>query len=159
MNNGHEVAKRSCFVCHKLYGEGADVGPDLTGVGRSTLDALLHNIIDPNEVIGNGFENTEVELKDGSDHQRAALSRTRPTRLRLLASGPGRNLSPAATSRSRTVKPKIRTSQLSLMPEGLEQMPDADFRDLIWYSAQSAARQPPLDAGVAQGIAGRRERR
>src|SRR5207302_3767296 len=62
---GYEVAKRTCFVCHKLYGEGADVGPDLTGVGRSTLDALLHNIVDPNEVIGNGFENTEVELKDG----------------------------------------------------------------------------------------------
>src|SRR6185369_16783837 len=37
---GHEVAMRSCLVCHKLYGEGADVGPDLTGVGRSTLDAL-----------------------------------------------------------------------------------------------------------------------
>ena len=46
LSNGHEVAKKTCFVCHKLYGEGADVGPDLTGVGRSTLDALLHNVID-----------------------------------------------------------------------------------------------------------------
>src|SRR4030095_10552037 len=63
--NGYEVAKRTCFVCHKLYGEGADVGPDLTGVGRSSLESLLHNVIDPNEVIGAGFENTEVELKDG----------------------------------------------------------------------------------------------
>ena len=36
---GHEVAKRTCFVCHKLHGEGSDVGPDLTGVGRSTLAA------------------------------------------------------------------------------------------------------------------------
>src|SRR5205814_1864845 len=60
---GHEVAKRTCFVCHKLHGEGADVGPDLTGVGRSTLDALLHNVIDPNEVIGAGYETTEIELK------------------------------------------------------------------------------------------------
>src|SRR3989441_2194621 len=61
---GHEVALRACLVCHKLYGEGADVGPDLTGVGRSTLDALLHNVIDPNEVIGNGFENTEVRSEE-----------------------------------------------------------------------------------------------
>ena len=30
-------------------------------------------------------------------------------------------------------KPAIRTSELSLMPDGLEQMPDADFRNMIWY--------------------------
>ena len=30
-------------------------------------------------------------------------------------------------------KPSIRTSALSLMPDGLEQMPDADFRNLIWF--------------------------
>ena len=30
-------------------------------------------------------------------------------------------------------KPKIRTSQLSLMPEGLEVLPDKDFRDLILF--------------------------
>jgi hypothetical protein len=62
--NGYQLAKTACFVCHKLYGEGADVGPDLTGVGRSSLEALLHNVIDPNEVIGNGYESTEVTLHD-----------------------------------------------------------------------------------------------
>src|SRR5205807_7459030 len=43
---GHELAKKTCLICHKLNGEGAEVGPDLTGVGRSTLDALLANVID-----------------------------------------------------------------------------------------------------------------
>jgi len=33
----------------------------LTGVGRSSLDALLANVIDPNQVIGKGYENVEVE--------------------------------------------------------------------------------------------------
>ena len=65
LQSGHEIARKTCFVCHKLYGEGADVGPDLTGVGRSTLDALLANVIDPNQVIGKGYENVEVETKDG----------------------------------------------------------------------------------------------
>src|SRR5262249_20657908 len=32
LEKGHEVAKRTCLTCHKLHGEGADVGPDLTGV-------------------------------------------------------------------------------------------------------------------------------
>jgi putative heme-binding domain-containing protein len=129
---GHEVAKRTCFVCHKLHGEGADVGPDLTGVGRSTLDALLHNIIDPNEVIGNGFENTEVELKDGRTLN-GRIVEDSPTRLKLLASGPIEHIVAKTDIAVANGKPAIRTSELSLMPEALEQIPDKDFRDMIWY--------------------------
>jgi putative heme-binding domain-containing protein len=129
---GYEVAKRVCFVCHKLYGEGADVGPDLTGVGRSSLEALLHNIIDPNEVIGNGFENTEVELKDGRTLNGRIIENT-DTRLKLLASGPTEHLVSRSDIAIENGKPKVRTSDVSLMPEGLEQMPDEDFRNLIWY--------------------------
>jgi putative membrane-bound dehydrogenase-like protein len=129
---GHEVALRSCLVCHKLYGEGADVGPDLTGVGRSTLDALLHNVIDPNEVIGNGFENTEVELKDGRVLN-GRIVEDSPTRLKLVASGPTEHVIARSDIAMANGKPSIRTSELSLMPEGLEQMPDAEFRNLIWF--------------------------
>src|SRR4051812_48848384 len=62
---GHDLALKPCLVCHKMHGEGGEVGPDLTGVGRSTLDALLANVIDPNQVVGKGYENTAVETKDG----------------------------------------------------------------------------------------------
>jgi len=129
---GYEVAKRTCFVCHKLYGEGADVGPDLTGVGRSTLDALLHNIIDPNEVVGNGYGVTEVELKDGSTVSGRIVEET-PTRLKLVASGPTEHILAKSDIAQEGGKPKIRTSELSLMPEGLEAVSDADFRNMIWY--------------------------
>ncbi|HXG49072.1 MAG TPA: HEAT repeat domain-containing protein, partial [Methylomirabilota bacterium] len=132
LKNGHEVARRTCFVCHKLHGEGADVGPDLTGVGRSTLTALLHNIIDPNEVVGNGYGTTEVELKDGSSVSGRIVEDT-PTRLKLLASGPVEHIIARSDIAQENGQPKIRTSELSLMPEGLEAMPDKDFRDLIWY--------------------------
>ena len=130
--SGYEVARRTCFVCHKLYGEGADVGPDLTGVGRSTLDALLHNIIDPNEVVGNGYGTTEVELKDGSSVSGRIVEDT-PTRLKLVASGPTEHIIARSDIALENSKPKIRTSELSLMPEGLEAIPDKEFRDLIWY--------------------------
>lgn len=129
---GYEVAKRTCFVCHKLYGEGADVGPDLTGVGRSTLDALLHNIIDPNEVVGNGYGTTEVELKDGSSVSGRIVEET-PVRLKLVASGPTEHVLAKSDIAQEGGKPKIRTSELSLMPEGLEAIPDKDFRDMMWY--------------------------
>lgn len=129
---GHEVAKRTCFVCHKLHGEGSDVGPDLTGVGRSTLDALLHNIVDPNEVVGNGYGMTEVDLKDGSTVMGRIIEDT-PTRLKLLAAGPVEHLIAKSDIALENGQPKIRTSELSLMPEGLEAMPDKDFRDMVWY--------------------------
>ncbi|MST01230.1 MAG: dehydrogenase [Pedosphaera sp.] len=132
LKNGHEVAKKSCFVCHKLYTDGADVGPDLTGVGRSTLDALLHNVIDPNEVIGNGNEATEVELKDGTVLTGRVVEDA-PTRLKLLAAGPTEHVIAKSDIAVKDGKPKIRTLHSSLMPEGLEQMPDKDFRDLIWF--------------------------
>ena len=132
LKNGHEVAKRTCYVCHKLYNEGADVGPDLTGVGRSTIDALLQNVIDPNEVIGAGYESTEVELKDGSTVSGRVVEDT-DTRLKLVASGPMEHTIAKSDIKVVNGKPAIRKTTSSLMPEGLEQMPDKDFRDLIWF--------------------------
>lgn len=123
---GHEIAKKTCFVCHKLYGEGAEVGPDLTGVGRSTLDALLANIIDPNQVVGKGYENVQIETKDGRSLSGRLIEET-DSRIKLLSSGSKEDVVAKSDILSR------RVSELSVMPEGLEQMPDADFRNLISY--------------------------
>ncbi|MHB8522976.1 MAG: PVC-type heme-binding CxxCH protein [Limisphaerales bacterium] len=130
---GHELAKKTCFVCHRLYGEGADVGPDLTGVGRSTLDALLANVIDPNQVIGKGYENVEVETRDGRSVSGRLVEDT-TTHVKLLSAGPKEDV----VARSEIAS--IRVSEISVMPEGLEQMPDADFRNLVWF-----VMNPPQD--------------
>jgi putative heme-binding domain-containing protein len=151
--NGYEVTKRTCFVCHKLYGEGADVGPDLTGVGRSTLDALLHNIIDPNEVVGNGYGTTEVELKDGSSVSGRIVEDT-PTRLKLVASGPTEHVIARSDIALEAGKPKVRTSELSLMPEGLEAIPDKDFRDMMWYFLNPPAENRPWTPALRRELLG-----
>ena len=126
IEHGHEVAKKTCFVCHKLHGEGAEVGPDLTGVGRSTLDALLANVIDPNQIIGTGYENVFVETKDERSLS-GRLIENSDTRIKLLSAGPKEE----TVAKSDIASMKI--SDSSVMPEGLEQMPETDFRDLIWY--------------------------
>jgi putative heme-binding domain-containing protein len=123
---GHELAKKTCLVCHKLLGEGAEVGPDLTGVGRSSLEALLANVIDPNQVIGKGYENVLIETKDGRSLSGRVIENT-DSRVKLLSSGPKEEV--VAKSDIETMK----VSELSVMPEGLEQMPDADFRNLVLY--------------------------
>jgi putative heme-binding domain-containing protein len=129
---GREVTRQNCLVCHRLHDEGADVGPDLTGVGRSSLDALLHNIIDPNEVIGSGYESTEIELKDGRVVTGRIIEDT-PSRIRLVAVGPVEHVIARNDIAVVDGALAIYRSELSLMPEGLEQIPDADFRNMIWY--------------------------
>jgi putative heme-binding domain-containing protein len=124
LEKGHELAKKTCFVCHKLYGEGADVGPDLTGVGRSTLDALLANVIDPNQIVGKGYENVEVETKDGRTISGRLVEDTE-SRIKLISAGPKEDVIAKSDIASK------RVSDLSVMPEGLENMPDDDFRNLI----------------------------
>ncbi|MBN8246015.1 MAG: HEAT repeat domain-containing protein [Verrucomicrobia bacterium] len=123
---GQEIARKTCLVCHKLHGEGADVGPDLTGVGRSSLEALLHNVVHPNEIIGEGYENVEVETYDGRQLS-GRLVENNDLRVRLLNAGPAETVIPKSEIR------QMHATENSMMPEGLEQMPDSDFRNLIWY--------------------------
>jgi putative heme-binding domain-containing protein len=123
---GHEVAKRTCFICHKLHGEGADIGPDLTGVGRSSLDALLANVINPNEIIGAGYEQVEVETHDDQFFS-GRMTENTANHVKLVVAGPSETVIDKSQVKTLTV------TEFSAMPEGLEQMPDADLRNLIWY--------------------------
>src|SRR6185503_17909137 len=97
-----------------------------TGVGRSTLDALLANVIDPNQIIGRGYELVEAELKDGRTVS-GRLADENESRIRLLSAGPKEDIL------ARSDIANLRVSQLSLMPEGLEQMLDDDFRNLMAF--------------------------
>jgi len=95
-------------------------------VGRYTLDALLANVIDPNQVVGKGYENVEVETKDGRSVSGRLVEDT-DTRVKLLSAGPKEEVV------ARSDIEKMRVTEMSVMPEGLEQMPDADFRNLIMF--------------------------
>ena len=144
---GHEVAKKVCFTCHKLHGEGADIGPDLTGVGRSSLDALLANIIDPNQIIGAGYEMVEVTTKDDRSVSGRLVENT-DTRVRLLSAGPKEDVV------AKSDIARLRVSELSVMPEGLEQMPDGDFRNLIAYLLNPPGDKAPFSWRNDSGGAG-----
>lgn len=136
--NGREAALKTCLNCHKLHGEGAEVGPDLTGVGRSSLDALLANIIDSNQIVGRGYENVEVETKDGRSVS-GRLVEDSETRVKLLSAGPKEEVI------SRGDIASIRVSEVSVMPEGLEQMPDEEFRNLVWYILNPPEDKKPME--------------
>jgi len=62
---GEAVFKKVCAQCHKMYGEGVDVGPDITRNGRNSYDQLLSNVFDPSLVIGASYRAYTVATKEG----------------------------------------------------------------------------------------------
>lgn len=124
--NGKLMFTATCMVCHEFHGGGQKVGPDLIGSGRSNLDALLVNVIDPNQIIGNGYENITVSTKDGRTLAGRIVEDT-PGHVKLLGAGG------AAQIVSRDQIATLTNTKQSLMPMGFGNLPDTAFRDLIWY--------------------------
>ena len=130
-SQGRAVFQTACANCHRLYGSGGAIGPDLTGAGRSNLDYLLSNMIDPSAVVNKDFRMSVVVLSDGrilngilisQDKQRVVLQ-TIKERLTLPADEVD----------------EISPTLLSPMPEGLLQPLQPDqVRDLISYLMTNA---------------------
>jgi putative membrane-bound dehydrogenase-like protein len=136
-DHGRAVFGRLCASCHRLFDQGGDVGPDLTGADRFNADYILENVLDPSASVGKDHTLTTVGTKDG----------------RLVA-GILREQTPSAlviqTATERITLPRddveeIKSSNISMMPEGqLEPLSPEEVRDLFAYLA---ATQPVAAAG------------
>ncbi|SKA98036.1 putative membrane-bound dehydrogenase domain-containing protein [Prosthecobacter debontii] len=115
-----------CSACHTLYGEGGKVGPDLTGSGRSNIDYLLENIVDPSGVVSADYRMSILTLKDGRVLSGVISKQTdRTLTLRLMTE---------ETTVEKSEIAKQDTSPVSMMPEGLLMAFQPDqIRDLIAY--------------------------
>ena len=55
-----------CVRCHKVNGNGGEVGPELSGIGKKhPREYLLESIVAPNQAIAQGFESVVVATNDG----------------------------------------------------------------------------------------------
>ena len=61
----HTKAAAECQRCHKLDGQGGEVGPPLNGVGKQTREYLLESIVLPNKAIAKGYESVLITTLDG----------------------------------------------------------------------------------------------
>ena len=56
----------SCLRCHKVRGEGGEVGPDLSEVAsKQKREYLLESIVEPSKEIAKGFESVTISTNDG----------------------------------------------------------------------------------------------
>lgn len=126
LRSGRAVFQSTCANCHRLFGAGGTIAPDLTGSGRHNLDYLLSNIIDPSAVVNKDFRMSILRLTDGrilnglvtsQDDDRVVLQ-TAKEKLTLM--------------KNEIDEQKLTT--LSPMPDGILQPLQPDqIRDLLAY--------------------------
>jgi putative heme-binding domain-containing protein len=132
---GRVIFGAVCAACHKLYGEGHTLGPDLTGSGRHDIGYLIENIADPSAVVAAENLLTVLTLKDGrvlNGLLRAQTERTVTVRMMEQE-----------TRIDRAAIAKQEQLPVSMMPEGLlTALTDDQVRHLIAYLQTTA--QVPL---------------
>jgi putative heme-binding domain-containing protein len=119
--------KVACSSCHTIGMEGANVGPDLTGIGaiRSGHD-LLEAIVFPSASFVPGHEVFNV---DTANDRLSGVMRSQSREAVVLITGPkGEVRIPRSLVRS------ITPSKVSLMPEGLdESLTKSEMTDLLAF--------------------------
>ena len=124
---GHVIFQKNCGICHRMYDEGSDVGPDLTHANRKDRDYLLVSIVDPSTVVRAEHMGYVIDTTDGQVLTGLIAEQT-PSAVTL------KNASNVRTAVERSKIKQMRESPVSLMPEELiTKMKPQEVRDLFAY--------------------------
>jgi putative heme-binding domain-containing protein len=124
---GKLAFQKTCASCHKLDGAGHEVGPDLAALRNRGADAILLALLDPNREVNPQYVNYSLRTLDGSVATGIIAAETATSVTLRRAEGVSESILRADID-------ELRSSGLSLMPEGLEkQLSVEDVADLIAY--------------------------
>jgi putative membrane-bound dehydrogenase-like protein len=124
---GKALFGKVCAACHRLEGVGYEIGPSLATLQNRGAEAILLNVLDPNREVNPQYVNYVVLTKDGRTFTGMIAAET-ATSVTLKR---GDNQSDTIL---RIDIDRMRSTGLSLMPEGLEQQIDRQgMADLIAY--------------------------
>jgi len=131
VEKGNAIFQERCSECHRIGGDGFDVGPNLTDIFRKSPEMLMHDILDPNAGAGPEYlaytvvpsaENLDVDIVSG-----LLVAETDDAITLRQAGG-------AETTFTRSTIESFTTTGLSLMPEELEADLDHQaFADLLAF--------------------------
>ena len=118
-----------CAKCHAAEGRGAEIGPDLSVVGRSSTRArLVESIVEPSREVAIDFQGYEIETRGGESFT-GLQAKPKPDGEISMLGFDGRKIAVEAKDIA-----SFRMLKTSLMPDGLvEAMSVEDFRDLLAY--------------------------
>jgi putative membrane-bound dehydrogenase-like protein len=124
---GRAIFEKNCAACHKIGDVGVNVAPDISDSRTKTAAQLLADILQPNRAIDNNYLGYTVRLLDGTIATGILTTET-ATSITLRQQG-GKELVVA-----RSEIDELRSSGVSLMPEGLErQIPQQEMADLLSF--------------------------
>jgi putative heme-binding domain-containing protein len=82
---GKTVFSKSCGSCHKMYGEGGNIGPDLTGSNRTDPEYILMNVLEPSAEIQDDYKMVVINTRDGRTYSGNIISENeRQVTLRIV---------------------------------------------------------------------------
>lgn len=123
---GRLLFQKVCANCHGLFGQGGNLGPDLTGSQRSNLEYLLENILEPNATVAADYRMSAVTLKDGRLLTGLVFKRANKA---VEVVGPTEKKTVLAEDID-----SIKPLNVSPMPENLlESLKPGEIRDLFGY--------------------------
>jgi uncharacterized protein len=127
---GKAIFTENCLKCHGYKGEGRSIAPDLTGMGVHGKHELLVNLIDPNRAVETNYVSFNVRLKNGEVFNGIVAKETRD--LVVLKNNEGdREI-------RRSDIDAMKSTGLSLMPEGLESLGADAIRDILHFLVSDA---------------------
>jgi putative membrane-bound dehydrogenase-like protein len=131
---GSALFTANCAQCHKFFGEGHAVGPDLTQSNRMDTEYLLASLVNPNQVVRKEYLQFLIETEDGGFYN-GIVSERSPGSVTLL------NANEEKTSITFGDIAEIREAGISLMPEGLlSALTPDELRNLFAYLQKKEAK-------------------
>jgi putative heme-binding domain-containing protein len=116
-----------CFKCHQVEGRGANIGPDLSLIGRTERKWIVESILQPSAVVAPHYQAWTIETTDsrtrtgllvGTHLDKSVYIDEKGNRFEVLAGEVA----------------DIRAAKQSIMPDGLlDVLTDQEIRDLIAY--------------------------
>ncbi len=129
---GKDVYQQNCGLCHQLRGKlGVNIGPDLGTVHNWSAEAILSNIVSPNQSISSGFDLCSVELSNGKTVQGIIASES-PGAITLRNNG-----SSDVTVKRSDIK-SLKALNMSIMPTDFSKKISHDqLADLLAFLKQN----------------------
>jgi len=134
-----------CSRCHTLDGSAGRAGPDLSSIGdKLGRREMIEAVLTPSATICVGYSTTSVETKSGEEYS-GILKQANATEIALMGMDARVTRIPLAEIATR------RTSEISFMPEGLQNsLTLQEFADVIDYLV--SLKQPEHAAQTHHGM-------
>ena len=140
-----DTANAGCLRCHRVGGDGDDIGPDLSDVGgKLGREHLIESVLEPSRQIVEGYRSVVVATRDGRLWTGLIKGETGETITLVDAEARAHVLSKVEVE-------DRKESDVSIMPEGLaSKLSREQFADLIAYlEGLRSAGQPTPGSEVA----------